>query len=81
MKQQESAQPTECLQATARGLSPLPVAMPHLVAILGTALTLGMMGQVTWCKCGNWSLCSWDIWSSHNSQHGIAPYFFTHIPH
>lgn len=42
---------------------------------------LYLMGQPLWCKCGGLSLWSWDIWSSHNSQHLFDPYFFTHVLH
>ena len=46
-----------------------------------TALTLKLMGRVVWCQCGSWIPWSWDIWSQHNSQHLIDPYFFTHVLH
>jgi len=46
-----------------------------------TAVVVRLMGQPLWCKCGGWSLWSWDIWSLHNSQHGIDPYTFTHVLH
>jgi hypothetical protein len=45
------------------------------------AVTLMMIGQPLWCSCGTWSPWSWDIWSSHNSQHLIDPYTFTHVLH
>jgi hypothetical protein len=45
------------------------------------AVTLRTMGQPWWCKCGRWVPWSWDIWSSHNSQHLIDPYTFTHVLH
>ncbi len=50
-------------------------------AVVATAVILWLMGQPVWCKCGGWSPWSWDIWSSHNSQHLIDPYTFTHIVH
>jgi hypothetical protein len=49
--------------------------------IAATATILGLMGQNVWCHCGNLSLWAGDIWSSHNSQHAIDPYFFTHVLH
>lgn len=53
-----------------------------LLAIFGgKAIILKMMGQPIWCKCGSWIPWSWDIWSSHNSQHLVDPYFFTHMLH
>ena len=45
------------------------------------AVTLWLMGQPLWCKCGGWSLWSWDIWSPHNSQHLIDPYTASHVLH
>jgi hypothetical protein len=45
------------------------------------ALVLHVMGRRVWCECGSLSPWSWDIWSSHNSQHLIDPYTFTHVLH
>ena len=49
--------------------------------VVATAIVLWLMGQPLGCKCGGWSPWSWDIWSSHNSQHLIDPYTFTHVVH
>ncbi|MGH7782788.1 MAG: DUF2585 family protein, partial [Candidatus Binatia bacterium] len=38
-------------------------------------------GHVWWCQAGDYMPWSWDIWSTHNSQHLIDPYSFTHILH
>lgn len=46
-----------------------------------TAMVLWLMGQPLWCKCGLWIPWSWDIWSSHNSQHLLDPYTPTHVLH
>ena len=48
---------------------------------MAMVIILHLMGQPFWCKCGGLSLWSWDIWSSHNSQHLIDPYSFTHVLH
>ena len=48
---------------------------------MAMSIMLHLMGQPLWCKCGGLSLWSWDIWSSHNSQHLVDPYFFTHVLH
>ena len=48
---------------------------------MAMAIILYLMGQPLWCKCGGLSPWSWDIWSSHNSQHLVDPYFFTHVLH
>lgn len=53
-----------------------------IVAVsMAMAIILHLMGQPLWCKCGGLSPWSWDIWSSHNSQHLVDPYFFTHVLH
>lgn len=39
------------------------------------------LGQPWWCSCGSWKVASWDIWSSHNSQHLFDPYSFSHFLH
>ena len=52
-----------------------------LAIFVGKAVILKAMGQPIWCKCGSWIPWSWDIWSSHNSQHLVDPYFFTHVLH
>ena len=52
-----------------------------MIATFITAIVLAAMGQPLWCKCGTFSLTSWNIWSSHNSQHLIDPYTFSHVLH
>ena len=47
--------------------------------IATTVAILFLMEQKLWCACGNLSFWAGDIWSSHNSQHAIDPYFFTHV--
>ena len=44
-----------------------------------TVVILWLMGQPLWCKCGSWIPWSWDIWSSHNSQHLLDPYTASHV--
>jgi len=52
------------------------------VAILvATAAVLRFQGQPWWCACGSWSPWSWNVWSSHNSQHLVDPYSFSHVLH
>jgi hypothetical protein len=50
-----------------------------LLAAAGVVLQL--MGRRPWCECGSPVPWSWDIWSSHNSQHLVDPYAFTHFLH
>lgn len=45
------------------------------------ALTLWLMGQPLFCRCGQIALWSGDIWSNQNSQQFADPYSFTHITH
>lgn len=54
-------------------------AMVVCVALMVTALA--WQGRVWWCKQGDYSIWSSDIWSAHNSQHFFDPYTFTHILH
>lgn len=53
------------------------------VACILTAaiITLNLQGRVWWCQVGDYVPWSWDIWASHNSQHVIDPYSFTHVLH
>jgi hypothetical protein len=46
-----------------------------------STMILWLRGQPLWCKCGSWIPWSWDIWSSHNSQHLLDPYAPTHVLH
>jgi hypothetical protein len=38
-------------------------------------------GRIWWCSCGESSLWSGDVWSSHNSQHLFDPYSLSHFAH
>ncbi len=49
--------------------------------VAGTTVLLWGQGRVAWCRGGDWSPWSWDIWSAHNSQHLLDPYAFTHVLH
>lgn len=55
------------------------LAVIAVVAVL--AVVLRGLGRVWWCECGSPALWSRDIWSSHNSQHLLDPYSFTHFLH
>ncbi len=53
-----------------------------MLAVVATAVIVeNLQGHVWWCKVGDYSPWSWNIWSTHNSQHLIDPYSFTHILH
>ena len=49
--------------------------------ILATAAILLAMGRTPWCACGSAVPWAWDVWTRHNSQHAIDPYWFTHVLH
>lgn len=51
------------------------------VMLVAMIVVMASMGRRWWCACGSWSPASWDIWSSHNSQHLVDPYFFSHFLH
>lgn len=52
-----------------------------LAVMAAAALSEYLQGRVIWCRAGDLVPWSWDIWSTHNSQHLIDPYSFTHILH
>jgi hypothetical protein len=63
----------------------LPSRRHGVLACLGLLLmavvVLRLMGRVWWCKCGSWALWTSDVISSHNSQHWLDPYSFSHFQH
>ena len=53
-----------------------------MLLVVGAAMISEIFeGHVWWCRAGDYWPGSWDIWSTHNSQHLIDPYSFTHILH
>ncbi|MEQ1921539.1 MAG: DUF2585 family protein [Pyrinomonadaceae bacterium] len=52
-----------------------------LVVFAVSAALLVWQGRVWWCQAGDMVPWSWDIWTTHNSQHVIDPYLFTHVLH
>jgi len=51
------------------------------ILLAGTAWLLHGQGRLWICSCGQVWLWAGDIWSSHNSQHLLDPYSFTHVLH
>ncbi len=49
--------------------------------IIAATISLNFQGRVWWCQAGDYSPWAWNIWSTHNSQHVVDPYSFTHILH
>lgn len=52
-----------------------------LFIFVASAVILYFQGRVWWCQAGDYSPWSWDIWTTHNSQHILDPYAFTHVLH
>jgi len=53
-----------------------------LLAIAGVmAFVLFMMGRVWWCQVGDLVPWSFEVNSSHNSQHLFDPYALSHLQH
>lgn len=52
-----------------------------VLVVSAAALVLLSMGRRVWCECGSSMPWSWDVWSTHNSQHLLDPYAFTHVLH
>ncbi len=52
-----------------------------LIVIVVSTVLLVWQGRVWWCQAGDYSPWAWDIWTTHNSQHIIDPYAFTHVLH
>lgn len=57
-----------------------PVMLCLFVIVVSTVL-LVWQGRVWWCQAGDYSPWAWNIWTTHNSQHIIDPYSFTHVLH
>jgi len=51
------------------------------LTVLTAVVVLNIEGRVWWCQAGDVSPWAWNIWSTHNSQHIIDPYSFTHVLH
>lgn len=52
-----------------------------VVTVIAALIALNLQGRVWWCQAGDYLPWAWNIWSTHNSQHLIDPYSFTHILH
>jgi hypothetical protein len=52
-----------------------------LAIALVTAAVLFSFGQPLWCACGSPNPSSFEVWSSHNSQHFVDPYSLSHMLH
>ena len=49
--------------------------------LIGATFQLRSQGRSWWCSCGQLFVWAGDVWSSHNSQHPLDPYSFTHLLH
>lgn len=52
-----------------------------ITIVVVAVVMLAWQGRVVWCQSGDYVPWAWNIWSSHNSQHILDPYTFTHILH
>lgn len=52
-----------------------------LVVVVAATISLSFQGRVWWCQAGDYMPWAWNIWSTHNSQHVLDPYSFTHVLH
>jgi len=56
--------------------------LPIAVGIAAVAaIVLAWQGRVLWCQAVDYVPWSFDLWSTHNSQHLLDPYSFTHLLH
>ena len=51
------------------------------IVVIAATISLNFQGRVWWCQAGDYAPWAWNIWSTHNSQHLIDPYSFTHVLH
>ena len=56
-------------------------ALVSLVLVVTAVGILRMMGRTWWCQCETLHFWIGDNWSSHNSQHLLDPYTFSHFQH
>lgn len=52
-----------------------------LIVVLATVAALQGMGRLWWCACRSPVPWTSDVISSHNSQHLLDPYSFSHFQH
>lgn len=49
--------------------------------VIAAVVSLWLQGRVWWCQAGDIVPWSWAVNSTHNSQHFIDAYSFTHVLH
>ena len=57
----------------------VPLVVAAVLAL--TAAALRTFGRSWWCACGELRLYATEVHSSHNSQHLLDAYSFTHVSH
>jgi hypothetical protein len=70
--------PADYPTLTRKGLWP-GIVIATILAV--AALTLRYLGRLWICSCGQLLFWAGEVCSSHNSQHFLDPYSFTHILH
>ncbi len=78
MTEAESVRGKESLLAKYAKWQPWAVSIAIVIAAL---ILVRLEGRAWWCACNVPSLWSGDVWGSHNSQHLLDPYSFTHVFH
>jgi hypothetical protein len=64
-----------------RNTTAVHAALAIALLLVVQILVLQWQGRVAWCACGGGAVWVGDTWSSHNSQHVLDPYTFSHILH
>lgn len=67
--------------STERGLFENVPLMVCFALLAAAVVFLQIQGRVWWCQAGDYAPWAWNIWSTHNSQHVVDPYSFTHVLH
>ena len=52
-----------------------------VILVLATVAILRALGRSWWCACATPHIFVTAVWSSHNSQHLLDPYTFSHVQH
>jgi hypothetical protein len=64
-----------------RAMTTVPAGLWVILLLAITVLALRLEGRVWWCACRTPIPFSTDVNSSHNSQHLLDPYSFSHLLH
>lgn len=70
-------------QQTGSESRPNSLRITYWLTGIGLAMISGLilMGRRGWCPQGDYVPWSWDIWTTHCSQHFVDPYSLSHFQH